>query len=237
MTTALSSRNIKRVPIGNCVPYADNPRRGDLDVIKDSLQQHGQFKPIVVRELDATSADPSYQILAGNHTWNAAKDLGWDEIAVCIIEADDEQAKKIVIVDNRTSDLGTYDDAQLVSLMKDLGIENLDGTGWTGEDFTELRRLTGDLAKEQSEGLEAALGERPDAPDTGDPVSPDDGPDEYRFNVNFACTAAQRTVVQRALNHIKEAESVPTSNEALVILAQTYIDEHMEAPDGAPDPE
>ena len=63
-----------RVPIDSLRPFQKNPRRGDLMAIRASLEAHGQYRPIVVRA-------GSQEILAGNHTWQAAKELGWEEIA------------------------------------------------------------------------------------------------------------------------------------------------------------
>ncbi len=47
---------------------------------------------------------------------------------VTLIDCDEEQAKRIVIVDNRTNDLATYDDAELAVLLTEL--PSLDGTGY-----------------------------------------------------------------------------------------------------------
>ncbi len=35
------------VPISSLRPHPRNPRRGDLDAVKDSLRHHGQYRPIV----------------------------------------------------------------------------------------------------------------------------------------------------------------------------------------------
>jgi DNA N-6-adenine-methyltransferase (Dam) len=75
-------------------------------------------------------------VLAGNHTLRAARALGWGEIAVTFVDVDEEQAARIVLVDNRTNDLAGYDDTELAALLE--GLPTLDGTAW-GED--ELERL------------------------------------------------------------------------------------------------
>src|SRR5215210_3441174 len=83
------------VPLADLRPYDANPRRGDVEAIKASLQAHGQYRPIVVNR-------PTMQVLAGNHTLEAARELGWVTIAATFVDVDDEQAKRIVLVDNRT---------------------------------------------------------------------------------------------------------------------------------------
>jgi DNA modification methylase len=122
-----------RVPIESLHPYSRNPRRGNLEAIKASLLAHGQYRPLVARK-------GSGEVLAGNHTLAAALELGWDSIAATFIEVDDEQAARIVLVDNRTADLGVYDDGELAALLQSL--PGLDGTGW---DENELARLVAQL--------------------------------------------------------------------------------------------
>jgi hypothetical protein len=118
-----------RVPMESLTLYPRNPRRGVTDRIRESLAFHGQYRPIVVNER-------SREILAGNHTYLAARELGWDEIAVTYVDVDDEQAARIVLVDNRTADLGVYDDLELVELLQSL--PSVDGTAYTGDDLDAL---------------------------------------------------------------------------------------------------
>ncbi len=101
------------VPVDALSPYPGNPRRGRLDVIVESLSQHGQYRPIVVNQR-------TMQVLAGNHTLEAAKHLGWDDIAVSYVDVDEDTAKRIVLVDNRSNDLAVYDDSALVGLLDEL---------------------------------------------------------------------------------------------------------------------
>lgn len=61
------------VPIETLNHYGTNPRKGDVSAIAESLRVHGQYRPIVVRT-------ETREVLAGNHTLAAARDLGWHEI-------------------------------------------------------------------------------------------------------------------------------------------------------------
>jgi DNA modification methylase len=76
------------------------------------------------------------EVLAGNHTLAAAKELGWAEIAVTFIDADPEHARRIVLADNRTNDLADYDSGALAELLSEL--EDFEGTGYAEEDLDEL---------------------------------------------------------------------------------------------------
>jgi DNA modification methylase len=75
-------------------------------------------------------------VLAGNHTYAAAKSLGWSRLAVTWVDVDDEQAARIALVDNKSNDRSGYDPEALEVLLSDL--PDLSGTGWTGDELTEL---------------------------------------------------------------------------------------------------
>ena len=117
------------VPIDSLTPYQDNPRRGDLEAIKESLAVNGQYRPIVANRRTG-------EVLAGNHTLRAAEQLGWTRIAVTWVDVDDETARRIVLVDNRSNDLAGYDDALLASILEDL--PDLEGTGYDQAALAEL---------------------------------------------------------------------------------------------------
>lgn len=114
--------------------YYKNPRRGDIEAIANSLKTHGQYKTICVNK--GTKTGRPLEILAGNHTIKAARTLGWETIQATIIDVDDEAAAKIVIADNRTSDLAENDPAILIDLIDSL--TDLDGTGWAETELEEL---------------------------------------------------------------------------------------------------
>lgn len=148
-----STLDALKVPVEGLVAYGENPRRGDVSVIVESLERHGQYRPIVVRA-------KTFEVLAGNHTLAAAKELGWSEIAATFVDCTDDEAARIVLVDNRSADLGVYDDRVLLELLESLG-EDLSGTGFVPEDIAALEHLTAggvsldDLAEEFGEPTEA----------------------------------------------------------------------------------
>ncbi|NUK14031.1 ParB/RepB/Spo0J family partition protein [Streptomyces lunaelactis] len=90
--------------------------------------------PIVVNR--GTLTGRPNEILAGNHTYKVAKRLGWTDIAVTFLDVDDDAAAKIVIVDNRTSDLAGYDTALLADILTEL--PDLDGTGYDQDQLDHL---------------------------------------------------------------------------------------------------
>jgi len=117
------------IPITDLRQYGANPRRGNVDAIAESLRINGQYRPVVVRR-------GTMEILAGNHTWLAAQQLGWTELAGTFVDCDDEQAKRIVLVDNRSNDVAGYDDAALLELLQ--SVEDLAGSGFSDADLEAL---------------------------------------------------------------------------------------------------
>jgi len=123
------------VPIESLRPYGRNPRRGNVAAIRRSLEANGQYRPIVARA-------GTGEVLAGNHTLQAAVELGWESIAATFVDVDDEEAARIVLIDNRANDLAGYDDEALADLLRSL--PELEGTGFVTDD---LDRLLADLTE------------------------------------------------------------------------------------------
>jgi hypothetical protein len=153
------------VPIGDVQPYPQNPRRGDVDAIAESLVAHGQYKPIVVDR-------KTNYILAGSHTWQAMQRLKWSSVNVTYVDVDEETAKRIVLADNRTSDLASYDDSALLALLESL--PDLDGTGFDGGYLDHLKGQIDGLET----NLEALIGAQSDGALPETPIS-----DEVLFKV------------------------------------------------------
>jgi hypothetical protein len=126
---SLAILETQELPIDSVEPFYRNAREGDIGAICESLSMLGQFRPIVVNRR-------TREILVGNHTWAAAKALNWKTIAVSWVDVDEETATRIVLVDNRATDLATYDEALLRQTMIDTG--DLQGTGWDYEDMNDL---------------------------------------------------------------------------------------------------
>ena len=124
----------ERVAIKRLKPYRDNPRVGNVEMVAESLGKNGQFKPIVVQSENAEYAPG--EILAGNHTMLGARRLGWEDMLVSWVDVDEDHAKRIVLADNRTADMGTYDEQMLQDLMQSL--PSLDGTGYDNDVLEKL---------------------------------------------------------------------------------------------------
>lgn len=127
-------------------PHPTNARNGDTDAIAASIQTNGLYRPLYAQRSTG-------HILAGNHTYAAALELGATHLPVIWLDIDDEAALRILIADNRTADLGTYDDALLAQTLTALTATEtaLLGTGYTDDDLTTLMQ---DLAAAEAAALD-----------------------------------------------------------------------------------
>ncbi|CAB4159146.1 COG0863 DNA modification methylase [uncultured Caudovirales phage] len=135
------------VPVENLTALDKNARRGDVDAVAKSYQQFGQRKPIVAKRNKAVKGGkPTGMVIAGNHQLLAAKQLGWTEIAVVFTDDDDKTARAFALADNRTHDLGDYDNVLLAELLEELKIDD-DLFGASGYTPKDLKNLLSDNAK------------------------------------------------------------------------------------------
>ena len=115
----------------------------NIQAIKRSLEAFGQQKPIVI--------DRDGEVVAGNGTLVAAKELGWKQIEVVETELDHKEAAAFAIADNRSAELATWDDETLAktleSFIDDEAIDQL-STGFSDVEIDELIGKTGDDIEE-----------------------------------------------------------------------------------------
>lgn len=153
------------LPITELHLYDRNPRMGDVQAIKASMLANGIFRPIVVNR--GTHTGKPNQVLAGNHSLKAMRELTeenpddtrWSMVNVWMVDVDEEHAAKIVLADNRTADLGSYDNEELIGLMEGLQ-GNLDGTGYDEDDLAILLDMT--AGPDSLDDLEDEFGEPED---------------------------------------------------------------------------
>ena len=126
-----SSLRSLAVPLCDVFPDPANLRlhpERNLTAIVNSLRAFGQQRPIL--------CDAKGRIIAGNGTYAAAKQLGWESIAVTKTALDGAQAAAYAIADNRTAILADWDDEALRTTLDALAADvPLDVMGWTAEEF------------------------------------------------------------------------------------------------------
>jgi len=156
---------MERANLSKLKTYPGNPRRGNVELIKESLVEHGQYVPIVVQQ-------STNFVLKGNHTYMAAKQLKWKTMWVVYVDVADDEAKKIVVVDNRSSDVAEDDMQALAELLASMETPGI-GTGYTDDEVNAIISMA-DIAMEEVMSATGgpSLGEL-----TRDPIEGDFGDD------------------------------------------------------------
>jgi ParB family transcriptional regulator, chromosome partitioning protein len=108
-------RGQRKLPIGSLRPNARNPRRifpdTELDELAASLRERGIIQPIVARAV--RGAADAFEIIAGERRWRAAQRAGLHEVPVVVVEATDDEALQLAIVENvQRTDLNPLEEAE-----------------------------------------------------------------------------------------------------------------------------
>lgn len=110
---SIESLNVKDIK-----PYKNNPRHNDdaVSAVVESIKRYGFKVPIVV--------DRNNVIVTGHTRWKASKVLGLEKVP-CIRADDltDEQIKEFRLVDNKVSELATWDFGKLDLELEDIEID------------------------------------------------------------------------------------------------------------------
>jgi ParB-like chromosome segregation protein Spo0J len=123
----MTNLRIETVKINSLTLDPSNARKHNdlnLKAIANSLEKFGQRKPIVVT--------PDSIVVAGNGTLEAAKFLGWTEIAIARTPVGWtwDQIKAFALADNRSAELAEWDSETLKEQMLEL-----DANGWELEEL------------------------------------------------------------------------------------------------------
>lgn len=124
---------VERYPVADLVEHPENPRRGNDVAVTESIEHNGFYGTVIVQRSTG-------HVLAGNTRLRAMRDAGSDSIPAMVVDVDDETATRILLADNRLSDLAEYDNRQLLRLLDDVSDYEPDLFG-TGYDETALALL------------------------------------------------------------------------------------------------
>lgn len=100
--------------IADVEPRRDQPRKSfpmeSLEQLADSIGQFGVLQPIIVRESALLSG--TYEIIAGERRWRAAKMAGLNEIPAVILDGDELKAAQVAVIENvQREDLNALEEA------------------------------------------------------------------------------------------------------------------------------
>lgn len=126
--------------INEVEPNRDQPRKNfnqsALEELAKSIEQNGIIQPILVRPM----ADGSYQLIAGERRWRAARMAGLTEVPVTIREMSDEEASIFALIENlQREDLNPVEEAEgLKSLIESYGFTQEEAADKVGKSRTAV---------------------------------------------------------------------------------------------------
>ncbi len=109
---ASESGDLRRVPLDRIRPNPFQPRNAfnqqAITELANSMRTAGLLQPVVLRP----SGDGTYELIAGERRWRAARELEWDEIGAVVREVDDRTLLTLALVENLQRDaLSPIDEA------------------------------------------------------------------------------------------------------------------------------
>ncbi len=126
---------VRSLPMSRILP-GDNDRTvfadGDLRELADSLDADGLAQPIIVRRLGGEV----YEIVAGERRFRAAQLLGWTEIPAIVRDLTDEQASRIMLIENiHRSDIDPLDEANAYQ-------KRMERFGWSAAKAARMAKVS-----------------------------------------------------------------------------------------------
>jgi len=136
---AVVAQRYELVPVTGLAPHPKNPRKGNPQAIDESIAENGFYGAVVAQK-------SSGYILAGRHRWERAQAAGMATVPVIWADVDDPTALRILVADNRTSDLAGYDEAALAELLESVRTDSggFEGTGFDEAAYNEILASVGD---------------------------------------------------------------------------------------------
>jgi ParB family transcriptional regulator, chromosome partitioning protein len=121
---AQADQELREVPVGLIEPNPNQPRRnfedGPLQALADSLRERGVLQPVLVRPNPAGT----YELIAGERRWRAARLAGLEKIPALIRPRDDAAALELALIENMArEDLNPVEEARAcAALVEELGL-------------------------------------------------------------------------------------------------------------------
>lgn len=98
-STPAESETLLDLPVGEITPNPHQPRKdfaqGALDELAASIKAAGVVQPILVRRVGGT-----WQLVAGERRWRAARQAGLERVPALVREATDAESLELALVEN-----------------------------------------------------------------------------------------------------------------------------------------
>ena len=115
---------LRELPVELVAPNPEQPRKHfdqeALQALADSLSERGVLQPVLVRPV----AGGTYELVAGERRWRAARLAGLETLPALVRERDDAQTLEVALVENMArQDLNPIEEARAVAaLVEELGL-------------------------------------------------------------------------------------------------------------------
>jgi ParB family chromosome partitioning protein len=120
---------LAEVPIDAVQPNPHQPRFAidddGLAELAASIREHGLIQPLIVTRLESAShGETSFQLIAGERRWRAARQAGLSQVTVIVKEAAPREMLELALVENlQRADLNPLEEAQAYrQLISDFGL-------------------------------------------------------------------------------------------------------------------
>ena len=106
--------SVTKLRVADIEPRRDQPRKDfdlePLQALADSVRDYGVLVPLIVRANPIAAG--TYEIIAGERRWRAAKMAGISEVPVVIMDSDDMKTSEIALIENvQRQDLNPVEEA------------------------------------------------------------------------------------------------------------------------------
>lgn len=146
----MNDLNIKYLDISSLKPRKSNPRlhsKAQIQLIANSIREFGFVSPVLV--------DAENQLLAGHGRLEAAKMVGLEKVpAVCVGHLTADQARALLIADNKVAEAAGWDKALLALELKELEAASFKMTDF-GFNAAELDAFRASLRSLEPHNLDA----------------------------------------------------------------------------------
>lgn len=112
------------LPTEELAPNPMQPRRqfdeAALQALAESIRRHGMLQPVTVREAEPKPfpeniRSASFEIIAGERRWRAARMAGLERIPCVIRRADRKESAELALIENlQRRDLGFFEEAEAI---------------------------------------------------------------------------------------------------------------------------
>ena len=134
---------VLEIPLDKIIPNRSQPRtlfgEQELQELAQSLKETGLLQPIVVRRI----GDGSYELVAGERRWRAAKLAGLSSVSALVRVSNDEKSLVLALVENiQRQGLNPMEEARAYSrLVAEFGLTQDQVGGAIGKDRSSVANI------------------------------------------------------------------------------------------------